>query len=511
MKVSRAQSSVFFAVGASLLLFALFDLSMTERFGASSGGMLLLSFGCLSLGIWGARSSSEGRSAGPASGFRGQILLYVALMALVVVEINALGERFPWERDFTEKGLFTPARATLHWVDRLEGPTSLTVFARKGTPVAALAEALLGQLHRRNGKLSFEIVDPDLVPALAARHGVKQPWWAVIEGEGKSFSFSATTEADYANAFRRLVRDHPLRVAFVTGHGERALDDEGRLGLRKGAGALEREGGIPSVLNLVETGLVLPDTDLVVVAASKTDWTSAELEALSDYLHHGAGRLVVMVEHDRPPQWHAFLRREFGVTIERAFVVDLDEHGKNDPTALLVKNWKAHELTEGLSTVLMPGACPFRGPEASLDRGMTVLARSSKRSWGERSFRKMGYDEGEDLPGPLPLVALVEAMGETRLGSDGHPTRHRSRVLMVGDADFASNALIDSLDNGTLWLRCCLAMARDDQRIVLLPRMTEDDRIYLSRRQYRAVFFVTVLGMPFLGAVLAFHAWWMKR
>ena len=91
-----------------------------------------------------------------------------------------------------------------------------------------------------------------------------------------------------------------------------------------------------------------------------------------------------------------------------------------------------------------------------------------------------------------------------------HPTEPHMAVL-VGDADFASNAFLSTLHNHDLWVAACDWLARDQEKIYLVPRRIERPGVYLSKRQFRVVFFVTVIGMPFVAVILGFHAWWMRR
>ncbi len=232
-------------------------------------------------------------------------------------------------------------------------------------------------------------------------------------------------------------------------------------------------------------------TDLVVVAAPRTDWTSAELDALSLYLREGSGRMLLLVEPAHLPLWSSFLEKEIGLRSPLAMVVDFDDHGKNDPSALIIRNWRRHSLTQDFGTILMPGVTPIFTRKSSLSHSSTILAQSSKRSWADFSPQKLGYDEGVDVPGPIPLVTLIEILAKEALSADGRKERRRSRILAIGDADFATNAYIETLGNRELWLASCNWLAREKSEIVYLPRIDGENRVYLSKRQFRAVFFVS--------------------
>ena len=106
------------------------------------------------------------------------------------------------------------------------------------------------------------------------------------------------------------------------------------------------------------------------------------------------------------------------VRIENKVVVDVAQSLSGDPVTPVVDRLEFSQMTKDLSNLLiaMPIACPIQSsltPGGFDDTGITYtpLAKTSARSWAETDTEssEVRYDEGVDQPGPLTLVASVEA------------------------------------------------------------------------------------------------------
>jgi hypothetical protein len=72
----------------------------------------------------------------------------------------------------------------------------------------------------------------------------------------------------------------------------------------------------------------------------------------------------------------------------------------------------------------------------------------------------------------------------------------RSRVVLVGDSDFANNAMIGVLGNGEFFLNCVAFLSEDENLIRIRPRRTAGDSVYITESQGRMVFLVCLILLP---------------
>jgi hypothetical protein len=127
---------------------------------------------------------------------------------------------------------------------------------------------------------------------------------------------------------------------------------------------------------------------------------------------------------------------------------------------------------------------------------------AERNSWGQTSQDRVGFVKGRDVPGPhtLMVVALRRA--------DEGP---RSRIAVVGDSDFATNSFFHIMGNGTLFVNTVNFLAAQENLIGLQPRTADLPRVQLTNRQMKGTFFLSVLLVPAMLAVVGTAVWWKQH
>jgi ABC-type uncharacterized transport system involved in gliding motility auxiliary subunit len=98
------------------------------------------------------------------------------------------------------------------------------------------------------------------------------------------------------------------------------------------------------------------------------------------------------------------------------------------------------------------------------------------------------------------------------VASDGaSPGGALSRIAVVGDSDFATNSFFHIMGNGTLFLNAINYLAAQENLIGLPPRTSDLPRVSLTNRQMKATFFLSVLLIPALLAVVGTAVWWKQH
>jgi ABC-type uncharacterized transport system involved in gliding motility auxiliary subunit len=87
----------------------------------------------------------------------------------------------------------------------------------------------------------------------------------------------------------------------------------------------------------------------------------------------------------------------------------------------------------------------------------------------------------------------------------------RSRIAVVGDSDFATNSFFHILGNGTLFLNTVNYLAAQENLIGLEPRTYDVPRVDLTNRQMKGTFFLSIILIPALMAVVGIAVWWRRR
>jgi len=84
-------------------------------------------------------------------------------------------------------------------------------------------------------------------------------------------------------------------------------------------------------------------------------------------------------------------------------------------------------------------------------------------------------------------------------------------VVVVGDADFASNALLGFQGNQDLFLNMVAWLAEDADLISIRAKEPDDQRMFLTQQQRQNVKWVTLLLVPGFFVVMGIASWWRRR
>jgi ABC-type uncharacterized transport system involved in gliding motility auxiliary subunit len=84
-------------------------------------------------------------------------------------------------------------------------------------------------------------------------------------------------------------------------------------------------------------------------------------------------------------------------------------------------------------------------------------------------------------------------------------------VVAVGDADFASNALLGFQGNQDFFLNAVAWLAEDADLISIRPKEPENQSLFLSRQAQQNVAWLALVLLPGLFVVLGVVSWWRRR
>jgi ABC-type uncharacterized transport system involved in gliding motility auxiliary subunit len=248
---------------------------------------------------------------------------------------------------------------------------------------------------------------------------------------------------------------------------------------------------------------------VLVVAGPKVALLPPEIEAVRAYLAGGGHALFMLdpfVRTGLEP-----LLREYGVVLDDLIVIDEASHFWADMSAPAVSDYNRHQITRDLPLTFFPGArslspTPQRVPGTSV----VPLVNSSRRSWAQADPDRVGFVEGRDVSGPNTLMVAALRRPVT---ADGTPSDEgpRSRIAVIGDSDFATNSFFHIMGNGTLFLNAINFLAAQENLIGIQPRTADLPRINLTNRQMKGTFFLSVLLVPAVLAIVGTAVWWKQQ
>lgn len=426
------------------------------------------------------------------------LLAAALLLGLAVVDIAA----HQWRRqvDLTADQTLTLSPVTKDVVSSLDRRVEITAFVRRDDPARIAMTNLLSRYRRLDRRISFRVLDPSESPAEAQRLGVDPAagGTAVVGGEEREIA-PTPTEQDTTAALARLIRDGDPMVCLTSGHGEArnaALRDH----------LAQRGYGLRDV-DLLRAPEVPDDCSAVVVAGPMTQPSDAVLAALRDELR-GDGRLLVLADPGGTADLSP-ITSHLGIVLEKGLVLEgSPEHRPpDDPFRPIVSEYRsAHAVVQRLAPTVLPTVQGVLADAGTTD-GVTVtpLARTSELSYLERRPASPQFDENEDLPGPIVVAAAADA--STNRG--GEVTR--SRVIVVGDADFVSDAFLDVGANATFLTRSIDWLTLDDDIVSVEANIAELRPIELTEGRITYARLLGAVVVPGLFLLAGATLWALRR
>ncbi len=509
--------------GLGLLLAGAFALVAGEF---SVPSRLALAAGILLLGMyiaidpakaWGALRSRESVYGSNA------VLISVVFIGILVV-VNVFANRFHQRWDLTAQRDFSLSDATLKQLRELPAPVHATAFFSGGLRDRQRTEDLLKEYEARSeGSLTWEMVDTfadPVRPRLEAVNvdGTIRFRWRDPGREGKQDTITSD-EAHITTALIKLVNPTPLKIYYITGHGERELekfDDEGYSDLKT---QIQADNFIVEALNVLATQRIPDDAAAIILAAPKTPLLEQELEAIKRYLD-GKGRMILMVDAFQVESNAEEIIKRWDLSLGKGVAVDPVSSLQQSPATLIVQRYGLHSIVKDLGVItVMPAATTVEIPNM-IKRGVDVnsLAMTfDTRSWLETNTSPISFDEGEDKKGPLTLAVAVEEVDNPPTedlppGFEDPNKRVKNRAVIIGTSEMGINGLVKQpIGNRDFILNSLNWVTQTDQLISTRPRIEERRTLFLTPTESNFVFYSSFIFFPLVLLGLGALVWWTRR
>lgn len=470
------------------------------------------------------------------------VVMSVLALGIAVI-LNVIAADRDVKKDITKNKLHTLSDQSVKVVKGLKDEVVLKAFVMPNSEQGF--KGVFDKYTYHSKLLKAEFVDPDKDPTAIKRYAVKSAGTIIVESNARSARVEnlmgpddPKIEEKITNAIIQVAKGDKKKLYFLSGHGERLPSATGSEGYSELKEALE--GGRYKVEELIlyEKGEVPKDAEILVCAGPRSDFIETELRALETYIKAG-GKIFFMMEPDSTATLKAFLAK-FGVAWQKNKAVlelnPLQQLARGNPlTPIVVSYDSGHEITRDMKQpTLFPVATVVeKSKEIPKDMNATSLFSTSSRSF-EVHFAgtKVNVNQKTDRPGPLSMGVAVSGTSpkpedkttkaETMSGDDskkdegGEEKKDEKkgpefRVVVLGDADFASNGArgfglnADLFENALSWL------AKEEDLISIRPRSSDLSQFEITEQRTRYIFLSSVAGAPLIMGILGFVVWASRR
>lgn len=482
----------------------------------AGGALLLLLFAAARPDI--IREFLGGRHARYGSSTLLSILFFAAI-AVLLYWLAAQNE--DWRLDTTETGQFTPAPEISALLEEMGEPVHVIGFY---SPALAQqrdeARARLESLAAVSDRLTYEFQDPEVNPLLAEQYELNFNGTLVFTkgrdtGDEVFARANSLSDRDIYTALLKIASPAEKKVYFITGHGEPAVEGFAPEAMGTMVSLLEDQAFTVDTLNLFSTGAVPDDATAVALVGPQSPLDPIEVEALTAYLAGGGAALIardvaesaggLAVGEDGLDQ---YLQEAWGLTFRDDVIVDQDLARAGQTFGL---DFLA--ATYGDSPIITEELRQF-GTRFSLARSLALdaeaavnhaqLVMTSPEAWGETDLLKLS-EEGVAEPGPDDVEGVLT------IGASAANPNTEARLVLFGDADFATNANLIWGGNSLLVSNSLNWLADDEVAIELAPREVVERTMVIPEQQLRLLRLASTWFGPLLMAVAGLVVWARRR
>ncbi len=454
----------------------------------------------------------------------------------ILVAVNYLATRQNKRWDFTANQVYSLSDQTVKLLQSLKDPVKFTVFDQQVN--FDRFKDRMNEFTYHSTNVSVEYVDADREPSRAKAAGIQSYGTIVIDYQGRTERVTSTSEQDLTNALVKAVTGTTRKVYFTSGHGEKDTAASDRVGYSAISQGLTGDNFGVERLVLAQQRAVPADATVVVIAGPRTDFLQPEIDALKEYLAKG-GKVMALLDPPEKgqtgqPLLTAFLR-EWGMDVGNNIVLGHERHwtaagdgcvGAGGGAVSEPRDHGSLSVDDGLSCGPIGGTGrgrrrrPHRTAAGGDERA--ELGRSRHRGDLFRRSRRVRREPGRQARADHAWSgSLGTCHCRLPLRPDGKPAdpnkpaeperKPESRVVALGDSDFAANAFLGIQGNRDFFMNAVNWLAQQENMIAIRPREPEDRRITLTADQQQRIMLLSIFIIPGLVFASGVYTWWKRR
>jgi len=428
-----------------------------------------------------------------------------------------LSTRYQFQADWTLNNRHTLSKESRKLLDKLSGPITITAYASQNEELRRPIQELVGRYQRHKPEITLRFVDPFTVPGEVRERQIQADGELIIDYQKRTEHLRQLSEAEMTMVLQRVARTDKRKIAFLQGHGERNPKGLANQDLNKWSEELTKTGFEVSPLSLgLESSI---QANVLVIASPQTQLLPGEINLISEYVDKGGNLLWLL---DPPGDLHGLepLAHQLGLVIQHGLVMDPVSRlfGVKNPSIVSVttEGYGQHPVTIGLEEylTLFPQTLGIKIEPPANKWKDTILLKTLPQAWLETDDKVLNptaepnqvveYNEGKDLAGPVTLMVALEHEEVTEA------KRRPQRIIIAGDSDFLTNALLQYGGNLQLSMKMLNWLAVDDTFIDIPTKVATDLKLNLSNQAILGLgsFFLLVLPMSLISTGIFV---WLRR
>ncbi len=450
----------------------------------------------------------------------GSMVMASTLIGIVVI-LNAISFQGFHRFDVTGAAQFTLTSQTKDILKGLTAPVKAITFLTPTdtTGIGTYIISLMTEYQNYTDKFTFQVIDPDEHPDQARQYGITQYETVAFEsGSHRQLvpPQDIATEAEHAftSAILQVTGTIQKKIYFLTGHSEANISSTNSDGYSKVRNGLRDNLYQVDTLDLLFTPAIPKDCAVLVVAGPREQLSDNETAIIQSYLATG-GAAMFLLNPGGVPAGTGSLLSKWGVDIADGTVIDPTSYAApsmDSPSVPRIRDFF------GLTVAYFPGSLalvPQEKPQGVFD--VTALLWTSKDAWLEKDFtpgKAPVFDDGKDLKGPLALGVLITPTPPptpTSATAPMPPTPPDTRIIIMGDSDFASDQHFYNGNNGQLFVQAVNVLAEGKEVISIDRKVMPFRRLVTGPETTSFIQYSSVGLVPMLVLLAGGIVWWRRK
>ncbi len=195
-----------------------------------------------------------------------------------------------------------------------------------------------------------------------------------------------------------------------------------------------------------------------------------------------------------------------------------------DASVPVAANYPSHAITQRFSLLT---AYPLAREASPISGGVNgriaqPFVETSPRSWAEADIKglltsgQVSLDENKgDKKGPITIGSAVSAplanAPAPKPGDDPNAPKPETRVVVLGDSDFASNGVLGIQGNRDLFMNIIGWLSQQENLISIRPKEPDDRRITMTSTVQTNIQLLALLVIPGVVFASGVYTWWRRR
>ncbi len=458
------------------------------------------------------------------------ILLFAIIVALYLV-INFVVQQANFtDFDFTKEKIYSISQATEDKLQNLDEDVTISIynmyqyvedFAYKYANLNdhIKVEELENLNAKTDWKTNYGVTDTSSFLVIQTEDKEK----ILFSSDFYTYDYTTyeeidTTEEAITNAILDVTIEEKPKIYFLTGHNLYSEDYFQYLQM-----SLEDEANEVESIDLLTTGSVPEDCQVLIITALQEDITEKERDAILDYIEQGGEILLLMdpnLNKIEMPNFQDVLD-EYGVSISDGYLLegDANQMMAGAPNYIIAPISSSSEIVKNISMglnicLINSGKLDFASTEELEEKNVTLetLATVSDQAFYRtdlESSSETKIDSDEDAAGATVAAMLTKEVDED----------NTSKLIVFANTAFATNVQIDpqyyilaitNYNNEDVLLNSVSYLTQREDNITIRKDSEAVTTYNVTEMQTRIVLGL-IFSIPILIVVIGIVVWQLRR